>query len=134
MSHPEFIISRFNSDRPIDEVIRITKEQVKATLAAYKFIDKDTKQIVITIPSIEVSGYGETYEKAEEMAQFSIADYFAFLLSLGRDEIKTELAQCGWKQRLFHNKEFSKVSVDANGDLQNFNAEEGSIEKLSLVA
>jgi hypothetical protein len=39
-----------------------------------KYIDKDTRQYVIYIPSLEISGYGATEAKAMEMVEFSLKD------------------------------------------------------------
>ena len=47
---------------------------------AYKYIDKETRQYVIYIPSLEISGYGATEGKAMEMVEFSLKDYAEYLL------------------------------------------------------
>ena len=62
----------------------------------YKFIGKDTRQQVIYMPSFELSGYGETFEKAYEMLKFSVNNLFEYTISLPSDEIEKELSKYGW--------------------------------------
>ena len=113
--------------------INLHKQIIKYKLGAANFIDKDTKQHVVYMPSLNISGYGETNDKAEEMMKFSLEDYFSYLLTLPMDKISTELAKYGWKKGLFSN-EYSRTYVDGNGDLQNLNAEDNKIEHLTLTA
>lgn len=113
--------------------VDIRHGKLNANLQAYRYIDRDTKQVVYFIPSIEISGYGENDSKAEEMLRFSLADFAAHLLSQPREKIHTELASLGWKKGIF-NKEYSKAYVDENGELQNLNAEENKVERLTLTA
>ena len=113
--------------------IDIRHGKLNANLQAYRYIDRDTKQVVYFIPSIEISGYGENDIKAEEMLRFSLADFAAHLLGQPREKIHTELASLGWKKGIF-NKEYSKAYVDENGELQNLNAEENKVERLTLTA
>ena len=68
-------------------------------LVNYKYRDKDTRQMVIYFPSLELSGYGESEEKAEEMALFSIDEYFKYLIKLAPGTMDKELSVVGWKQR-----------------------------------
>ena len=59
--------------------INLRKQYIRYRLSAMKFIDKDTKQHVIYIPSLNISSYGETNDKAEEMMRFCLEEYFSFL-------------------------------------------------------
>lgn len=113
--------------------INLHKRHVHARVTAFKFLDKDTKQTVIYIPSLELSGYGETIEKAREMVQFTIKDSFDFILDMPADELRSYLSNLGWKKTMF-NKDFSKAYVDGDGVLRNFNADEKTIERLELTA
>jgi hypothetical protein len=117
------------------ESLRIdqNKKKITAILAVFKFVDKDTHQHIFYIPSLEVTGYGEIPEKAEEMAKASLDDTALFLLNLEPEELLKELSRWGWKKKLF-NKQFSKSYVDMGGELRNFNVEESSIQRLTLTA
>ncbi len=123
------------SNKPLDlEFITINqrKRKIDAGLSLLKYTDKDTNQIIIYIPSLEVTGYGETLEKAQEMIVFSIDDLIKHWLDLPAEQLKRELSKAGWKQDAFRNKKFSKAFVDANGELQNF-AVDSKVERLALT-
>jgi hypothetical protein len=105
---------------------------IKYKLLTVRFVDKDTNQFVYFIPALNISGYGETIEKAQEMLNFSLEDFFGFLVSLSADIIPTELAKYGWKRDAFFKKDYSVAYVDSNGELQNLNAVDNKIEILTL--
>ncbi len=118
------------------DTLRITNKPKRFTghLTLFKFIDKDTKQTVLYSPSFDISGYGETMEKAFEMLKFSLDDVFENLSILPIDKLRQELAKYGWKKDVLRNKEFSKTFVDIDGTLKNLNAVDDKVERLSLVA
>lgn len=113
--------------------INLNKGHILGTFRAYKFIDKDTNQHVVYMPSFDISGYGETAEKASEMFRFLLDEFGVYLLSLTMKKVHQELAKFGWRQGMF-SKDFSKAYVDSSGILQNLNAREDSIEALTLTA
>ncbi len=90
--------------------------------------------MVIYVPSLELTGYGESEEKAEEMLRFSLNEYFEYLLKLSPDKMNRELSVLGWKHSKVKNKEFSKAYVDMKGDLKNFNAVGDKVEVGVLTA
>lgn len=106
---------------------------VKGSLSGIVFIDKDTKQYVSYMPALDISGYGETQQKAEEMITFSLTQFFDYLFNLTKSEVDSEMRKYGWKKSIF-NKQFSKSFIDINGVLQNFNVEENSINPITLTA
>lgn len=116
------------------DFIRIhhNKRKIQAGLSVYRYIDKDTKQVVVYIPALEITGYGETKKKAEEMLNFSVGNMFDYLINLSAKDLKAELLSLGWKQDAFRNKEYSKAFVDANGELKNF-AVDNKVEKLAMT-
>jgi len=123
------------SDQPRShDFIRIhyTKRKIEAGLTIFRYTDKDTRQIVLYVPGLELTAYGETNEKAEEMMRFSLEDAATHLLKLSSKNLATELRELGWKQDTFRNKEYSKSFVDANGELKNF-AVDNKVEKLALT-
>jgi len=130
-----FIISKIPSENFIDTLrIDHNKRSVKAYISILSFIDKDTRQWVYYMPTLDVTGYGETEDKAAEMMKFSIGELFSHLLNLSNKHLQTELSKLGWKKNYFRNKEYAKSFVDINGELQNFNAVDNKVERLALVA
>ena len=109
-------------------------KKIKAEVSLFKFRDKDTRQIVLYIPSLQLTGYGSTESKAQEMINFSLNDYFYYLKDLSPKQRETELFDLGWKKNKLKNKEFSQAYVDFSGQLKNFNAVADQIERLTVSA
>jgi len=67
-----------------NEYIRIDSKKglITGQVLTYRYIDKDTKQFVIYSPSLELTGYGETEKKADEIFKFSLEEYFNDLIKL----------------------------------------------------
>ena len=107
---------------------------ITAQLNMYRYRDKDTRQIVIYVPSLELTGYGADEEKAMEMIKFSMGDYFAFLFTLSAKKLQAELFDFKWKKNTLKNKEFSSAYIDGTGKLKNLNAVGDKVEHLSIVA
>ncbi|MEP7169226.1 MAG: hypothetical protein ABI855_07630 [Bacteroidota bacterium] len=101
-------------------------------MALIKYRDKDTKQVIIYLPSLEISSYGETEIKANKMLNTCLVEYFDFLLKSSFEKIGKELSKLGWKHDKIRKKEFSKAFVDIDGNLKNFNAINNKVE-LSLL-
>ncbi len=110
------------------------RKQIKATVNVFRFIDKDTKQYVLYIPSFEMSGYGETPKKAEEMIEFVIKDWLTYLKDLPVEKIQKELSNLGWKKSGLFNEQYSHTYVDDEGKVKEMNADNDTIERLSLTA
>ena len=62
-----------------------------------------------------------------------LKDCFDFLLSMKQDGLDAYLRQLRWEKGMF-NKDFSRAIIDSNGELQNFNAEENTIKRITLTA
>lgn len=118
------------------EIIKVIKSQakVKEYVGFFKYRDKDTRQIVVCVPSLELSGYGATEKKAQEMLKFSIQDYCNYLLDLPQHKLEAELSKLGWSHNKIKQKEYSKSFIDANGQLKNFNAVGDHVETGVLSA
>ena len=115
--------------------IRITKHQkrIVSGLRILTFRDKDTRQIVKYIPSLDISGYGSTGKKASEMLTFSLDEYFKYLTGLSQDKVAIELRSLGWRRDRVHTKEYSKSFVDTDGNLKNLNAVGDKVEESMLT-
>jgi len=129
------IVDNGNQPTHKNDFIRASRRKVEAGLTMFQFIDNDTKQIVCIVPSLDLSGYGETEEKAIEMIKFSLNDFFtSFLAEMPYNHKRDYLNSQGWKQNTLKNKEFSKSYVDGDGNLKNFNAENNKVSRLTLVS
>ncbi len=100
--------------------INKTKESIRACLRVIKYVDKDTNHHVSYIPSLEISGYGNTRKEATEMLHFSLDEYFDFLISYPETKTQKELRELGWLKNKIKNKDYSKAYVDISGNLKNF--------------
>ncbi len=97
---------------------------VTARLTIAEYIDKDTKQYVLYIPSLELTGYGETLEKADQMIKFSLDNFFDNLCSLPTKKAELILRDLGWKHNTIKHKDYSKTYVDVHGNLKGFAVED----------
>ncbi len=111
----------------------MSKNLVSAQLTIYKLIDKDTKQVVLYNPSLQLSGYGDTEKQAFDIIRFNLDEHSKYLTNLSYSNLQKELMKLGWKKDPFRGREFSNAYVDLDGKLQEFNAEENSVERLSLT-
>jgi hypothetical protein len=114
--------------------INSNANRVSGELSLLKFRDKDTRQMVFYIPLLELTSYGATEQKALEMMNFSVQDFFTYLMSLPTKKREAELLKLGWKNSILRNKEFSKAYVEVSTQLQNFNAVADKVERLTLQA
>jgi hypothetical protein len=77
------------------DFIRIKRHRhgarIECVATTITFKDKDTQHIVIYLPSLELSGYGETSEVAKEMLDFQINEFLGYLVKLSYKDTKEEL-------------------------------------------
>ncbi len=114
--------------------LRFASHGITGNINFHKFNDADTGQFVFYSPSLELSGYGETEEKALEMIKSAITDYFTMLYEISPKKRDIELRTLGWNKAWLRNKDFSKAFVDGDGALQNMNIVNHKVERVSLVA
>lgn len=131
------IVKISRTKKPITEdTLRVNRDTgavtIKGRLA--KFRDKDTRQMILYIPSLDISGYGATLRKAQEMLRFSVSEYFQYLIKLSKKHLEAELVGLGWKQILYGHKEYSKAFVNSDGELKSFNAVADEVELLTVEA
>lgn len=117
-----------------NDEIHFHKNGITGQINLHKFIDKDTEQYVYFSPSLDISGYGEKEELALEMIKFQINELFEHWIELAPKKRDIELQKLGWKKAWLKNKNFSKAFVDGDGVLQNFNAVDNKVERVTLVA
>jgi hypothetical protein len=114
--------------------VNIKLRKITGNLRVLKFRDKDTRQIVLFVPALDLTSYGATDKKATQMLKFSIEQYFEFLLNLSHKKIQQELSALGWNHKSITPKDFSKAYIDIDGDLKNFNAVGDTVEILTVEA
>lgn len=111
-----------------------SKKRISTRIVVCSFIDSDTKQYIVYCPALKISGYGATKNKADKMFDFSIDQFFEYLIEFSPDRINTELRKLGWKQDKIKNKEYSSAFVGVDGELKNFNVKKGSLRLQAVIA
>lgn len=106
------------------DLVRINKNSIHLKIAI--FTGKEGDYFVTISPSLNVSGYGKTKKEAMQSFGENIELFCADLIALPKKRIEIELRKLGFIREKFQLKNFSKIYVDENGVLKNF--EEGSIE------
>ncbi len=80
-------------------------KKVHAGLTSFSFVDDDGHHIAY-IPSLNLSGYGDTGREALDMLiNVVVKDYFEHLLDLTQHQIMNELRQHGWVRKPYLHKQ-----------------------------
>ena len=118
-----------------EEYLRVDHRHgsIEAQVRIIIFKDKDTNQYVISVPSLNITGYGSTKKRAMEMLKFSFDDFNMNLIRMPIGNISALLRKLGWKRSQLHNKNFSKSYIDINGELKNFNVVDNKVESEILT-
>lgn len=129
-------LTKVNKGEEANETLHIgaNRNRIKGYINVLRMRDKDTHQIILYAPSLEMTSYGETHAKAEEMFNGALHSFFDYLLGLSSGKLAEVLKELGWKKEKLRNKDFSKVLVDIEGNLKNFNIEEDKVERLALIS
>ena len=101
-----------------------------------KFLEfKDSNQVIIYFPSLELSAYGSDQKEARKMGELVIKDYGNSLIQLPEAKASQELAKYGWRRSKLLKKVFNnKVFIDIKGILKNFDLpEETPVEENFLA-
>lgn len=107
------------------DTLRFDKGKLKVRVVI--FTGKEGDYFVTISPSLNVSGYGKTKQESQDSFHENVMVFCEDLTSLPKTQIEEELRNLGFKQERFHHKNFSKIYVDENGTLQNFEA--GTLER-----
>jgi len=93
-----------------EETIRYTNKNgvtsIECNVNVINFIDPETKYKMAYIPSLEISGYGDTSKEATEMVFQTLEYYFKNLLSLSKKEVENEFVKYGWRKKQLKKKEY----------------------------
>ena len=77
-------------------------------------------------PALNISGYGKTDAEAESFIKVEMLTFCEDIMGMPSNERDNYLMSLGFKKERFHNKNFSKAYIDADGRLQDF--DEGTLE------
>src|ERR1700760_552655 len=77
--------------------VNLNKGEIKFEARLLKYRDKDTRQMIYFIPALQMTAYGATEEKAKEMLDFQVDEYFGYLLNLNIRKLEFELSKLGFK-------------------------------------
>jgi predicted adenine nucleotide alpha hydrolase (AANH) superfamily ATPase len=108
------------------------KKSVEGNLLAHSF-ESDGYRFVY-VPSLNISGYGNSQEEAQEMVNISIRDFLETLFSAGESKAYDEIKKLGWRKQKYSAKKYTAPFVDKDGILREFNlSKETRIETSSLA-
>ena len=116
------------SGKPYDiEEIKMSKDSF--TIKINVITGEDGDFWVSISPSLNVSGYGNTKEEAQESFHHHMQMFWEELKVLKMDRRHLMLKNLGWNNKFYAKKQYSKAFVDENGVLQDLkSAEINSLE------
>lgn len=119
------------------ETLKVKKSKGATTLnckvVGFSFLDKESKMHVMYIPSLDISGYGDTIEEADSMANECLKEYCDQLVKLSLKEITSEMIRLGWSKDKFHTKVF-KPNFNPEEILKEDGISDYKTNKISLEA
>jgi len=72
------------------------------------------------IPSLNISGYGDSEKEAVQDLEYNVEQFCNDLFFLDATNRILELKKLGWTKHQYFKKRYSPAFVDENGVLQNF--------------
>jgi hypothetical protein len=76
------------------------------------------------IPSLKVSGYGNSAEEAQKDLKYNLDIFFEDFFALNKDEREVALRELGWQREKIFKKRYTGPFINQEGALQNFNIPE----------
>lgn len=113
----------------LKETIRI-KDNLISSIGVIVATGKDGDYYVAISPSFLVSGYGENEEEALADFEYNMDVLVEDLNALSNKDKVSYMQSLGFKNDLFHKKNYSKAYVDENGVLQGL--EHAKVKTLNL--
>jgi hypothetical protein len=107
------------------EIVRFNKNSIHIKVMA--FTGKEGDFYVTISPTLNVSGYGKTKDESKDSFHENMKLFCSDIRALPKKQIEVELRKLGFKQERLQHKNYSKLYVDENGALQNF--EEDTLEE-----
>jgi predicted RNase H-like HicB family nuclease len=131
MSKIQFNIGADGSGVGLEEKLTLKPDELAGCFKSYTGESGDFW--VSIIPSLNVSGYGETAEEAQQDLKDNLNIMLEALFEVSELERHLELKKLGWVNNRMFKKKYSKAYVDENGVLQNFSHPD-RVRKEVLVA
>ncbi len=102
------------------EFITFLKHSTTVGVTVYSGRDKETGSFVSVILSLEISGYGDTQQEADEMLESSLQTYIRSVKKLSVKNREIELMKTGWRKAPHKRKEFRPYN-DSKNKIKDFN-------------
>lgn len=119
------------------EHLRIKKNKgithLNCSVNGYHFIDEDTKMHMIYVPALEISGYGDSIEEADNMVYTSIKDLCKEFVKLSLKDLGADLTRLGWAKEKLHSKIF-KPNFNTEEVLKEDGIENYQLKEFNLAA
>lgn len=97
-------------------------------------IQEDTG-IVLYIPTLNMSAYGDTSDEALEMLKEILDDYFISIMDIRTEAMLKELKKYGWQvHSIFKKRLENHTYIDRDGILKNFELPKETVIKESMLS
>jgi hypothetical protein len=113
------------------EKIKISPNSIHGVFL--NFTGKSGDHWISIIPSLNISGYGNTENEAIQDLEYNVEVFSKDLFKLDHLQRVKELKKLGWTKHKYLKKQYSSSFVDENGVLQNFDFPE-QVKKTILEA
>jgi len=113
------MLQRFNNKiRMKDQFLKVdtSKRILKGHVKMIGFKEGDFE--IVYLPSLGISGYGNTVAEAQELIKISIQAFADDLFKLEEYQIFKELEQLGWKQQKIFKKQLRNLSPTTFEDIK----------------
>lgn len=118
------------SDGKNKDLIRVKGDRMDLHLNIVQGMQGD--YYICLAPSINVSGYGETEEEAQEFFDKEVELFCEDIMLLSTKERNAYLLELGFHSGPFNRKNYSKSYVDENGVLKGLEFEPGTLKRKVL--
>lgn len=88
--------------------INLKRQHIAAKLRTFSFQEGNTH--IVYLPSVEISGYGDTIEEAHDLAKITLNDFSQNLFKLPESKIYAVLRELGWERDRFFQKKMNNLS------------------------
>lgn len=131
MGFRNFEKHNFSSSESFQDTVKISNDGLVGSLSA--FSGKSGDFFVAIIPSLKVTGYGETEGEALKDLEYNLDVFCDDIFSVSENQRHSELKKLGFSKHRYFKKRFEGTFIDKNGVLQNFDNPE-NVKVSQLVA
>lgn len=117
-----------------EEFIKVDKSKGRVNRHLTMIFYKDQDSVIAYLPSLIISGYGDSEKEAAQMVTTTVEEYFRSLLPQPLSVITNELKQYGWMQKKYLKKQFIPTAfIDPAGILRQFDLPKEAFLKEELL-